>query len=315
MRILDLCAGTGAFTHIFHKYGDRFRTIMANDFAKESEQIYKLNHPDIPFILEDIHKVDDIPEHDIMIAGFSCQPFSICGYRKGFEDERSNVFWKIIQIMADKRPQIVIFENVKNLITHDSGNTFTRIKQSIEEHNYHIKYVLLDTAIHTKIPQHRERVYILCFQNKDLADRINLNFEPVRTRKIKRYLEDDIDDTYYYNERFKSFNTIQEGVLNENTLYQFRRHYIRENKSNLCPTLTANMGGGGHNVPLLKDDKGIRKLTPRECFNLQGFPRDYLLPDIADSKLYKLAGNAVSPPIVKLIVDRLIQAIDDIVEN
>jgi DNA (cytosine-5)-methyltransferase 1 len=95
-------------------------------------------------------------------------------------------------------------------------------------------------------------------------------------------------------------------VTNENTFYQYRRVYVRENKSSECPTLTANMGGGGHNVPLIKDKKGIRKLTPRECFNFQGFPSTYILPTISDTNLYKLAGNAVSLPVVKLIAERLI---------
>ena len=121
-------------------------------------------------------------------------------------------------------------------------------------------------------------------------------------------LEESIDDKYYYSNRFKVFNEIEKGItknISENVLYQYRRFYVRENKSNCCPTLTANMGGGGHNVPLLKDDKGIRKLTPRECFNLQGFPKDYKLPDVCDSALYKLAGNAVSVPVVNLIVNKL----------
>tara|TARA_Y100000780_G_C13688585_1_gene418611 strand:- start:1085 stop:1384 length:300 start_codon:yes stop_codon:yes gene_type:complete len=93
--------------------------------------------------------------------------------------------------------------------------------------------------------------------------------------------------------------------ITDNVLYQYRRYYIRENKSNNCPTLTANMGSGGHNVPLLKDDR-IRKLTPRECFNLQGFPHTYKLPDISDSKLYKLAGNAVSVSVIDLIIKKLL---------
>ena len=112
-------------------------------------------------------------------------------------------------------------------------------------------------------------------------------------------LEENVDDKYYYSDRFKVFDEIEKGItknISENVLYQYRRFYVRENKSNCCPTLTANMGGGGHNVPLLKDDKGIRKLTPRECFNLQGFPEDYKLPDVCDSALFKLAGNAVSVP-------------------
>ena len=122
------------------------------------------------------------------------------------------------------------------------------------------------------------------------------------------FLEDNVNDSYYYDERFQVFNSIVNDVpthIRENVVYQYRRHYVRENKSNCCPTLTANMGGGGHNVPLLKDDKGIRKLTPRECFNLQGFPVDYKLPNISDTALYKLAGNAVSVPVVNLIVEKL----------
>ena len=125
---------------------------------------------------------------------------------------------------------------------------------------------------------------------------------------IHDFLEENINDKYYYSERFKVYEKIKENVtknISENVLYQYRRFYVRENMSNCCPTLTANMGSGGHNVPLLKDNKGIRKLTPRECFNLQGFPFNYKLPDISDSSLYKLAGNAVSVPVVDMIGEKL----------
>ena len=130
--------------------------------------------------------------------------------------------------------------------------------------------------------------------------------------KICDLLEKDVDNKYYYTNRFKVFNEVNNSVtknIEENVLYQYRRYYVRENKSNCCPTLTANMGGGGHNVPLLRDEKGVRKLTPRECFNLQGFPPDYKLPELCDSALYKLAGNAVSVPVVSLIVNKLEQII------
>jgi DNA (cytosine-5)-methyltransferase 1 len=99
---------------------------------------------------------------------------------------------------------------------------------------------------------------------------------------------------------------VMDAVINDNSVYQFRRVYVRENKNNDCPTLTANMGSGGHNVPIILDDKGARKLTPRECFNFQGFPSNYRLDNLTDSKLYKLAGNAVSVPIVKLIADKIV---------
>ena len=113
-----------------------------------------------------------------------------------------------------------------------------------------------------------------------------------------------LDKKYYYNERFKIWNKIKDEINEKNTIYQYRRFYVRKNKKNICPTLTFNMGSGGHNVPLLKDENGIRKLTPKECFNLQGFPVDFKLPKMSDCRLCKLIGNAVSYPIIELIVKK-----------
>ena len=118
--------------------------------------------------------------------------------------------------------------------------------------------------------------------------------------------EQTVPDKYYYTDSSSTWPLVSEAVTKRNTIYQYRRVYVRENKSSECPTLTANMGGGGHNVPLIRDEKGIRKLTPRECFNFQGFPSEYRLPNLSDSNLYKLSGNAVSVPVVKLIANRLI---------
>jgi DNA (cytosine-5)-methyltransferase 1 len=117
----------------------------------------------------------------------------------------------------------------------------------------------------------------------------------------------EIPEKYYYTEASSTWPLLSDAVTNEDTIYQYRRVYVRENKSNECPTLTANMGGGGHNVPIVRDGRGIRKLTPRECFNFQGFPATYVLPArMSDTNLYKLAGNAVSVPVVQLIADRLV---------
>lgn len=116
-----------------------------------------------------------------------------------------------------------------------------------------------------------------------------------------------MNDKYYYNNKKNKIHVmINESVINNNSIYQFRRTYVRENKNNECPTLTANMGSGGHNVPIIMDDYGIRKLIPRECFNFQGFPESYKLPNLSDSKLYKLAGNAVSVPVIILIANKLV---------
>ena len=221
-------------------------------------------------------------------------------------------FWKIIEILEKHKPEIIILENVKNLKSHDNGNTYNIIEKKLQDTGYYIKTSILDTCKITTIPQHRERIYIVGFRDKQKYDMFNFDMIEKEKKQICNFLEDNVDDKYYYNERFKVFEQIKKDVnknISENILYQYRRFYVRENKNNCSPTLTANMGGGGHNVPLLLDNKGIRKLTPRECFNLQGFPRDYNLPNICDSSLYKLAGNAVSVPVVELIIEKLINII------
>ena len=210
--------------------------------------------------------------------------------------------------MNEHKPRFILLENVKNLKSHDKGKTYQVIEEKLTQIGYHIKATILDTSKITKVPQHRERIYIIGFLNKADYDAFDFDFEPQQMSQIQDFLESDIEKKYYYDSRFKVYDSIKNAInksISENVLYQYRRFYVRENKSNCCPTLTANMGGGGHNVPLLKDEKGIRKLTPRECFNLQGFPKDYKLPDVCDSALYKLAGNAVSVPVVDLIVNKL----------
>ena len=358
LKLLDLFAGTGAFSHAFEKLNN-FECILANDMEKNSQKIFKLNHPNTNFILKDLNDIrtEDIPSHNILCAGFPCQPFSIAGQKKGFEDERSNVFWKILKIIDTHQPGIVMLENVKNLTTHDweykingkkinyqlekdsngkfikhknkdgksvykkkldkdnkplkaiYGKTFNTILNELSKRGYFIKHKILNTCDLTTVPQNRERIYIVCFKNKDEYNKFDFDFPSIKKRKkINSFLEKNIDNKYYYSQDLEVYDKIKEGVKKEigkDVLYQYRRYYVRENKSNCCPTLTANMGTGGHNVPLLKDKKGIRKLTPKECFNLQGFPDDYKLPKLSDSALYKLAGNAVSVPIVELIAKKI----------
>lgn len=182
------------------------------------------------------------------------------------------------------------------------------IKESLEKEQYYVKYKLLDTSKITGIPQHRERIYIIGFKNKSQADKFEFDFPLVDKKPIINFLENDVLDKYYYTNKLKVYDEIEKSItkhISQNVLYQYRRHYVRENKSNECPTLTSNMSAGGHNVPLLMDNKGIRKLTPKETFNLQGFPNTYKLDGISDSKLYGLSGNAVSYPVIQLICNKL----------
>jgi DNA (cytosine-5)-methyltransferase 1 len=278
-----------------------------------SEEIFNLNN-DIKLTKKNLIDIKDIdiPISDILTGGFPCQPFSIAGMQKGFDDERSNVFWKILSIIKNNSPKIVILENVKNLQSHDNGKTFKIIIENLEKLNYHIKYSLLNTSKITGIPQNRERIYIVCFKDKKVCDNFNFDFPEEPLKSVSDFLENDIPEKYYYNDSTIIFNELKNNItkhISTNTIYQYRRYYVRENKNNVCPTLTANMGGGGHNVPIILDDKGIRKITPRECFNLQGFPSDYKLPSMSMSKLYSLAGNAVSVPVVKLIANKIIELI------
>ena len=306
LKMIDLFAGTGAFTFAFEKTS-KVECVFSNDMVEWSKKIYDSNftHKLTLGNLNDI-KNEDIPKHDILTGGFPCQPFSIAGKQEGFKDERSNVFWKILAIIDLHKPSCIILENVKNLVSHDEGKTFETIKKNLIDHGYHIRFKVLDTAKITGIPQHRERIYIVCIKSKDVFDKFSLDFPNIPKAQISSFLEPNVADKYYYTDKSSTWELVKNSVLKKNTVYQYRRVYVRENKSNECPTLTANMGGGGHNVPLILDDKGIRKLTPRECFNFQGFPLSYKLPNISDTNLYKLAGNAVSLPIVELIANRLI---------
>jgi DNA (cytosine-5)-methyltransferase 1 len=311
LKMIDLCAGTGGFSYAFIQT-KLIDIVYANDIEQSSKIIYDNNFRH-KLTLDNICDIDVklIPSHNILTAGFPCQPFSIAGKMKGFDDLRSNVFWKILEIIKHHKPECVILENVKNLTSHDNGKTFETIIENLEKQKYHVMYKILNTSDITDIPQHRERIYIVCLKNKKIFKKFNLDFTPKKKQSIKKLLlKDDIgyiDDKYYYNDKNnKIHNMIIEAVTDKTCVYQFRRVYVRKNKNKECPTLTANMGTGGHNVPIILDKYGARKLTPRECFNFQGFPNKYKLSKLSDCKLYKLAGNAISIPVVKLIANRIV---------
>ena len=309
--MIDLCAGTGAFSLAFENT-TKVRVVYANDMVKESKQVYDANFEE-KLSLCDLHsvKAEDVPPHDILTAGFSCQPFSVAGKQEGFDDERSNIFWKIVEIVKCHRPSCILLENVKNLATHNKGQTFKTILDAFTNEGYHIKHKVLDTCKVTNTPQHRERIYIACFKHKTHYDAFEFDFAPVKTSCVSTCLErGQVDPKYYYTNKLGVYNLVADSVTKPNTIYQLRRVYVRENKNGVCPTLTANMGTGGHNVPLIKVADGIRKLTPRECFNFQGFPETYVLPnEVSNSKLYKLAGNAVSYPVVQYFANVIVHVL------
>jgi DNA (cytosine-5)-methyltransferase 1 len=161
------------------------------------------------------------------------------------------------------------------------------------------------------VPQNRERIYIVGFKSLEHCMTFSFPDQIPLTKTIKDVLEDQVDPKYYYNGK-PLYDRIKNDVTDENKVYQWRRQYVRENKKNVCPTLTANMGMGGHNVPIIKDSIGIRKLTPLECLRLQGFPDSYLLPQITDGALYKQVGNSVSVPVIERIAKQIAKTIENL---
>lgn len=317
LKCASFFAGVGGIDKGFERAG--FETIYANEFDTNASLTYKANFPNVHIDVCDICNLDekkDIPAFDIMLAGFPCQAFSVAGYRQGFDDEkgRGNLFFELLRIIKAKKPRVVFLENVKNLVSHDEGRTFQVISDSLEDLGYHIKPMVLNASSYGNIPQTRERIYIVCFKNKTHYRKFDFP-KPIKLEKtLKDVIEFDKEqnERYYYTESCKFYGQLKESITSSDTCYQWRRVYVRENKSKLCPTLTANMGTGGHNVPLiLTTDNRIRKLTPRECFNLQGFPDDFILPDtLSNGALYKQAGNSVVVSVIERIANEIKKAVE-----
>lgn len=304
-RTLDLFAGVGGIRLGFDQAG--FKTVYANDIEPSCKETYDLNFEDAKLHIEDINcvKIDDLPEFDVLLAGFPCQPFSIAGYRKGFCDEgRGDLFFKIAEILDERRPKAFLLENVKNLKGHDSGKTFEIISKTLQDLGYHFKHAVLNAMEYGNIPQNRERIYIVGFLSSDACSNFKFPEEIPLKCSFREFLEKDVPEKYHYEGKFL-YDKIKDDVKSMDTVYQWRRKYVRDNKKGVVPTLTANMGTGGHNVPIILEKNGIRKLTPKECFMFQGYPSTFKLPDISDGKLYKQAGNSVVVPVIKRIAENM----------
>lgn len=309
--VASLFAGIGGIDLGFKRAG--FKIEWANEIDSKSCQTYKLNFKKENIICEDIKKLDikKLSNTDILTGGFPCQAFSIAGYQKGFEDERGTLIFEVLKFIKELNPKIVFLENVKNLKSHNKGKTFENITSDIQKLGYFIKYQILNTCEYSDIPQNRERLYIVCFKDKNIFNKFNFPEKNNNLLSIQDILEKKVDKSFYYN-KTKYYPILQKEMNNKNTCYQWRRQYVRENKNNLCPTLTANMGTGGHNVPLVLDNIDIRKLTPRECLRLQGFPDSFNFPnDLPNSILYKQIGNSVSVPIIEKIAKNIKKALND----
>ena len=317
MKCASFFAGVGGIEKGLEKTG-RFETVYANEYDKYPCETFNLNF-NIKADCRDIHdiKADEVPDCDIITGGFPCQAFSIAGLRKGFDDEkgRGTLFFELARIIEAKQPSIILLENVKNLVGHDNGNTFRVILEKLDELGYHVKYQVLNAMEFGNTPQNRERIYIVGFRDEEAYHYFEFPHPQELTQKLDDIIDFDskFDDRYYYTDgKYKGdiYSKLVEAMDDDRAVYQWRRHYVRKNKSGVVPTLTANQGEGGHNVCLVKTKYGIRKMTPHECFNAQGFDKDFKLPVQSESRLYKQAGNSVCVKVIGRIAEKIVEAID-----
>lgn len=293
MKILSLCSGIGGLCRPFGT------DVIAYDINKDAVEFFN-QYWGSGAVVQDITTVE-VDEADLVVAGFPCQPFSIAGNRLGFNDHRGNIFSYVLKTALDAQAKYLILENVKNLISHDGGNTFKVILDMLRNY-YHVTYRVIN-ATEVGVPQNRERIFIV-------ASKVKLppiSIKPKSITPYKDFLDSVVDPKYIYCK--SKYPQIYSEITNDSTIYQWRRTYVRANAKGVCPTLTHNMGTGGHNVPLIFDNGNIRKLTPSECMRLQGFDIVRANYKQSDSKLYQLAGNAVNTHVASAIAEWFLETI------
>ncbi len=310
-------AGVGGIDLGFKEQG--FKTIYANEFDEKARETFALNFPHVEIDPRDIREVSatEIPSVDIIVGGFPCQAFSIEGYQRGFRDEkgRGTLFFELARIIEEKQPQAIFLENVKNLVHHDKGNTLRVILKTLEDLGYYVTYRVMNATEYGNIPQGRERIYIVGFKDKPVSERFQFPEKVELTKSVFDVIDfkGKVEEQYYYREDKHYYPLLRDNIVSVGSIYEYRRgNTIRENKSGVVPTLLASMGTGGNNVPLILTESGeIRKMTPSECFNTQGFPRSYQFPErMANSHLYKQAGNSVAVPVVSRIAKQIKLALE-----
>lgn len=336
-NIVSFFAGVGGIDLGFEESGD-YHTAYANEFDPRAQQTFEANFKKRGTKLDkrDIRDVskkdieDTVENVDALLAGFPCQPFSVAGFRQGFDDDRGDLFFETNKLIKSLQPNVVFLENVKNLVTHDKGNTFKVIREYLVQEGYYVKWKVLNAKDYANVPQNRERIYVVGFKNKESFEKFDFPEKVQLTTTLQDVIDfdakegetskfgDELYEKFFYKKGKQPFyDVLAEEMTSSNTVYQWRRQYVRENKSNVVPTLTANMGTGGHNVPLIRTHNGdIRKLTPRETFNVQGYPIDYVLPkEEPNSALYKQAGNSVVVPLIKRIATNINVAEKNVSDN
>lgn len=322
MRAAALFCGIGGFCAGFGRASIPTAWAVDNDlYAKET---YEHNIKGVRFIREDIQKVSvashDLEPVDVLHAGFPCQSFSQAGERRGFDDPRGKLFFEIIRIISefkDKKPKVLVLENSPYLRYGEGGIWFLELQKQIQRAGYWFRETNcaeLNAYEITHLPQQRVRLYMVAFSiNHFRSGKFNfpMHKDP-RPKRLDDYVdfEGEKDSEYYLDEENRYHKMISKKVSNKRSLYQLRKYEVRAKEPETCPTLTANMGAGGHNVPFALDSRGLRKLTEQECLLLQGFPPDFEFPPtVPRARRYIQVGNAVTVPVAELVAERVKQKI------
>ncbi len=306
-KMIDLFAGIGGTRLGFYQTG-RTKVVFSSEIDRFAAKTYTANFGEVPS--GDIRAVEasDIPDHDILVGGFPCQAFSQAGRKKGFEDTRGTLFFEIARILKEKQPKAFLLENVKNLTLHDNGRTFVVIKSTLIELGYEI-YPMLFKAKDFGVPQNRERIYIAGFNKEKVCNYADFKAPvPPRTKvSVGDILEKNVDSKYTIS------NQLWEGhqrrkIENRENGKGFGYTLFNEN-SPYTNTISARYYKDGSEILIEQKGKNPRKLTPRECARLQGFPEEYIIP-VSDTQAYKEFGNSVAVPVIHAIAEEIISVLE-----
>lgn len=307
VKIVDLFAGIGGIRLGVEQAFGSIDCVFTSEIDKYAVTTYKANFGD-DHIFGDITKINesDIPDHDILLAGFPCQPFSQAGLKKGFTDTRGTLFFDIERILLAKQPKAFLLENVKQLKGHDKGRTFQTIIDHLNKAGYKVFYEILK-ARDFGIPQNRERIYIVGFLDH------SINFEFPKPTNLPTRVGDILDDVV--DEKYTISNKLWSGHKRRkeaNKLNGKGFGYSLFNKdSKYTNTISARYYKDGSEILIEQENKNPRKLTPREAARLQGFPEEYVIP-VSDAQAYKQFGNSVAVPVIKAIATEIKKALNKI---
>ena len=302
---IDLFAGIGGIRIPFQELGGK--CVFSSEWDNFAQKTYRVNFGETP--AGDITKIStaDIPDFDILLAGFPCQPFSQAGLKKGFSDTRGTLFFEIERIIKEKRPKAFLLENVKQLQGHDKGNTLRVILEHLNNLDYAVDYKVLRAA-DFGVPQNRERIYIVGFDKNyfKLSETFSFQYPKPSHKKTRLgdILEMNVDEKYTISDK-----------LYQGHLRRKREHLIKGNgfgfslfneDSSYTNTISARYYKDGSEILIDQKGKNPRKLTPRECARLQGFPEYFIIP-VSDTQAYKQFGNSVAVPVVKAVAEEMIK--------